>query len=32
MPGDLDTAVSSCRNASTAHDVALAVSLARGVA
>ena len=27
-----DTVVSSCRNASTAHDVALAVSLARGVA
>jgi hypothetical protein len=26
------TVVSSCRNASTAHDVALAVSLARGVA
>jgi hypothetical protein len=27
-----DTVVSSCRNASPAHDVALAVSLARGVA
>jgi hypothetical protein len=27
-----DTVVSSCRNASTAHDVALEVSLARGVA